>query len=122
MAARHRIPLQFARCEIPAATFINELIPVCPSGLQRCVAVHTGEKYCDTTLGGIDSIDMDLVVDGNQALPVAAVESRAQIGEGLPVPGIAGTGMTEGGDPGISVTVGVGPIVAGVQIENACSA
>src|ERR1700683_3383978 len=93
----HRIPLEIAGSEVPAAPLVSELVPVC-SGCAQCGSAICGgsEKQCDATLGRVDAVDSDLVIDGDQPL-VAPVEGRPQIGELLTVAGEAGTRVAECG-------------------------
>ena len=108
--------------EVPAASLVDQRIPVEPGGPQGGVAVRGGEKHCDTTLGRVDTVDMDLMIDRDQALPVAAVKGRAQIAEQLAITGVGGTGMAERGDPPVTVARRVGPVLPSAQIQDAGAA
>src|ERR1700739_483196 len=118
MPAGHRIPRELPGFEVPAAALVDQLVPEYPGRPQRGVAVHGGVQHGDTALCGVDAVDVDLVIDSHQALAVAAVEGPAQIAEHLAIAGVAGIGMTERRDPALTVTVGVGPVVPGAQVED----
>src|SRR5271166_2441075 len=105
MSAGHRVPFKIAGREVPAAALVDQLVAVRPGGRQGGVAIRgDGEKQSDATLGRIDAVDFDLMIDGDQALLVTAVECRAQIGEHLVVTAVPRAGMPERGDPAVTVT------------------
>ena len=68
-------------------------------------------------LGRLDTVDGDLVVDGDQPLTVAAVERVAQIGERLARPSQRRPRVTERGDPAGEIACGVQPVVPRVRLR-----
>src|SRR5271156_4751492 len=95
MPVRHRIPFELTGSEVPAATLVDELVPVGSSGAQSRGAIPGDRvKQCHATLSRVDAVDADFVIDGDQP-PVAAVESLPQIGELRTVAGEARTRVTE---------------------------
>src|ERR1700760_2513523 len=118
MPVRHRIPFEFTGSEIPAATFVDELVPVASGGAQAGGAILAGgEKQCDATLGRIDAVDGDFVVDRDKSL-FAAVKGGTQIGELLTVAGETRTGVPECRDPAGAVALGIASVVPCCQIQD----
>src|SRR6202789_3641713 len=102
---RHRIPLELSCCEVPAAALVDQLIAIASGGAQRGTVPRRGEQQCHAALGRIDSVDADVVVDGDQT-PLLAGESLTQIGEFRPVASETGAEMAEGRNPSVAVAVG----------------
>ncbi len=118
MAVRHRIPVELTGREVPAAALVDQLVAVGAGGTQRGGAVSVGrEQQRDAALGRIDAVDVDLVVDGDQA-SVAAVESRTQVGVLVAVAGEAGTRVAERRDPSVAVARGMAPVVPRRQVQD----
>src|SRR5580693_4188661 len=118
MPVRHRIPFQLTRSEVPAATFVDELVAKGSGGTQGGSAVLAdGEKQCNATLGRVDAVDGDFMIDADQPL-FTAVESSTQIGEFLTVAGETGTRVAECRNPASAVTVGIASVVPCGQIQD----
>src|SRR3984885_13701959 len=98
---RHRIPLQLSCCEVPATALVDQLIAIASGGAQRRAVARRGEQQGHASLGRIDSVDADVVVDGDQA-PFVAVESLTQISEFRPVASETGAGVAEGRNPSVA--------------------
>lgn len=57
-------------------TFVDELIPIRSGSFQGGGAIPgNGKKQRDASLGSVDAVDGDLVIDGDKPLPTA-VEGR----------------------------------------------
>src|SRR5579875_1463042 len=111
--------MQLAGFEIPATALIDLLVSINSGGPQRGDADPVdAEKHGYAMLGRVDTVDADLVVDGDQSLFTVAVERGAQIGEYFTVTGKGGTGMAKRRNPPVAVALGVKPVVPGSEIQD----